>query len=103
LQFQAYPSKIVGEIHIIGKKVGMLSDAWHPNYSRKYKTGSSPGQLGKKKQDPVFKTTRAKTAGGMAQVVEHLPSMCKALSSNPRTAKKIHRCEGALRADRWIL
>jgi hypothetical protein len=27
-------------------------------------------------------------AGGMAQAVERLPSKCKALSSNPSTAKK---------------
>jgi hypothetical protein len=28
-------------------------------------------------------------AGDVAQVVEHLPSKCKALSSNPSTAKKV--------------
>jgi hypothetical protein len=27
-------------------------------------------------------------AGGMAQVAEHLPSKCMALSSNPSTEKK---------------
>jgi hypothetical protein len=33
------------------------------------------------------KISNAKRAGGMAQEVEHLPSKCKALSSNPSTAK----------------
>jgi hypothetical protein len=31
----------------------------------------------------------AKRAGNMAQVVEHLPSKCKALSSNHNTAKSV--------------
>jgi hypothetical protein len=37
---------------------------------------------------PLSKITRAKRAGGMAQAVEHLPSKCDTLSSNPRTTKK---------------
>jgi hypothetical protein len=41
-----------------------------------------------KKRDPISKITRAKRAGGVAQVVEPLPSKCKALSSNPKTKKK---------------
>jgi hypothetical protein len=40
-----------------------------------------------KKQHPISKTTRAKRGGGVAQVIECLPTKCKALSSNPRTAK----------------
>jgi hypothetical protein len=32
--------------------------------------------------------TRAKNAGGMTQVVEHLLSNCEALNSNPSTTKK---------------
>jgi hypothetical protein len=32
------------------------------------------------------KQPRAKRAGGMAQMVEHLHSKCKAMSSNPSTA-----------------
>jgi hypothetical protein len=36
-------------------------------------------------------------AGGVAQVVEHLPSKCKALSSYPSTAKKKGRKEGKVR------
>jgi hypothetical protein len=38
-------------------------------------------------QDPNSKITKAKRAGGMAQVVEHLHSKCKALSSNPSITK----------------
>jgi hypothetical protein len=34
------------------------------------------------------KITKAKRDGGMTQVIEHLPSTCKALSSNPRRKKK---------------
>jgi hypothetical protein len=41
-----------------------------------------------KKQEPNLQTNRAKGAGVMAQVIEHLPSKCKALCSNPRTTKK---------------
>jgi hypothetical protein len=35
-----------------------------------------------------YKIATRKGAGGMIQVVEHLPSMYKAVSSNPSTAKK---------------
>jgi methyl coenzyme M reductase subunit D len=34
--------------------------------------------------------TREKCTGGIAKVVEHLPSKPEALSSNPRMAKKIN-------------
>jgi hypothetical protein len=36
-----------------------------------------------KKQDPISKITRAKTAGAEAQMVEHLSSKNGALTSNP--------------------
>jgi hypothetical protein len=36
----------------------------------------------------ISKIIRAKWAGGMSQVVEHLPTKCEALSSNPNTTKK---------------
>jgi hypothetical protein len=41
-----------------------------------------------KKRDLLSKMTRIKRAMDMAQVVKHLPSKCKTLSSNPSTAKK---------------
>jgi hypothetical protein len=40
------------------------------------------GQLGIN-GDPVGKITKAKRTRGIAQKVEHLPSKCKTLSSNP--------------------
>jgi hypothetical protein len=41
-----------------------------------------------KMQDSIPKITKAKRAGGMTQVVEHLPSKHKAPSSNPSTTKR---------------
>jgi hypothetical protein len=38
-----------------------------------------------RKGEPISKITRAKMAGGMAQVVEYLPSKCKA----PPPKKKV--------------
>jgi hypothetical protein len=38
-----------------------------------------------RKQNPISKITRAKRVGGVAQMVECLPSKCKALWSNPST------------------
>jgi hypothetical protein len=40
-----------------------------------------------KKPDPISKITRGKLAGGMAQVVEYLPSEHEALSSNSSARK----------------
>jgi hypothetical protein len=40
------------------------------------------------KEDTISKITRAKRAGGMAQVVECLLSKCEALSSNSSIKKK---------------
>jgi hypothetical protein len=41
-----------------------------------------------KKCNPIFKITRAKEDGDMAQVAECLPSEHEALSSNSNTTKK---------------
>jgi ABC-type uncharacterized transport system auxiliary subunit len=41
-----------------------------------------------KKQDSISKITRAKWSGGMNQMVEHLLSKCKDLSSNSSTVKR---------------
>jgi hypothetical protein len=35
--------------------------------------------------------TKQKSPGDVAQVLEHLPTKCKALSSNPHTAKKLKK------------
>jgi hypothetical protein len=42
-----------------------------------------------KKLDPIRKITKAKRAGGMAQMVEHLPSKSEALNSNPSSASQL--------------
>jgi hypothetical protein len=41
-----------------------------------------------KKWDPIFKITRAKRAGGMAQMVALLPRKCRTLSSNSDIKRK---------------
>jgi hypothetical protein len=53
------------------------------NTNRRIMVQVCPG----KKQDPIPKTTRAKRAGRMAQMVECLPSKREALNSNPSTTK----------------
>jgi hypothetical protein len=42
-------------------------------------------------QDPISKITKTKRAGGMIQVIEHVPSKHKALNSNPSTTNKKER------------
>jgi hypothetical protein len=39
---------------------------------------------------PYSEIPKAKTAGGITQVIDHLPSKCKGLSSNLNIAKKFH-------------
>jgi hypothetical protein len=41
-----------------------------------------------KKQDTIYKIIRAERTGDLTQVVEHLPSKHKVLSSNPSIDKK---------------
>jgi hypothetical protein len=52
---------------------------------RKIAVQSQPRQIVHKTL-PLKYTTRNR-AGGVAEVVEHLPSKCEALNSNPSTAK----------------
>jgi hypothetical protein len=40
------------------------------------------------KQEPISEITKAKRAGGVIQMVEHLPSKCRALHSTPRPEKQ---------------
>jgi hypothetical protein len=49
--------------------------------------GQSKASLGKNTSSYLKKKPKSKRTGGVAQVVEHLPSKCKSLSSNPTTAK----------------
>jgi hypothetical protein len=46
------------------------------------------GQPREKTWDTTWKIFKIKRDDGVAQVVEHLPTQCEALSSNARTAKK---------------
>jgi hypothetical protein len=49
--------------------------------------GQSQAKSGRSYQKKK-KNLKAKRAGGVTQVVQCLPSKCKALSSNPKTTKK---------------
>jgi hypothetical protein len=53
-----------------------------------------------KKQHLISRITRAKSAGGMAQAVEYLPSKYKVLTSKPSTAKK--KCCLESLSCRWL-
>jgi hypothetical protein len=61
----------------------MLNLAWQcvpafPSDKKSIKIGSScPGLPEQNNQDHISKITREKSAGGMAQVTDHLPSKCK--------------------------
>jgi hypothetical protein len=68
--------------HLNGKKLDMGACVVIPAIgSINRRTVVQPGLV--KKQDPVSKMTRTKRAGDMAQVAEHLPGKCEAVSSNP--------------------
>jgi hypothetical protein len=71
------------------KKAGCGAATCHLS-GRKHKVGRLVDQAGldKGKQDSISKIIRANRVASMAQVTEHLPSKCKALCSNPGTAKK---------------
>jgi hypothetical protein len=45
-------------------------------------------------RDLISKVTKSKKAGGIAQVVEYLPSKCKALNSKPSIDKNKNREKG---------
>jgi hypothetical protein len=61
----------------------MVAQACHHRYVRKNKyEDCSPGQQGIK-QDAILKTTNAKRAGGVSQVLEYLPSKWTLRSSTP--------------------
>jgi hypothetical protein len=53
----------------------------------------SPAEPGQKHKPLPEKQTKAKRAKGVAQVLEHLPSKLKALSSNPSATKKKKECK----------
>jgi hypothetical protein len=53
-------------------------------------------------QDPVFKIPTQNRAGGVARVIECLPSKCETLSSNRSTTKIIIIIISKLKADKAI-
>jgi hypothetical protein len=52
-------------------------------YKKEDRSSAQPGQ----KCKTLPQKTKAKRSRGMVQMVEHLPSKCKALSSNTNTTK----------------
>jgi hypothetical protein len=76
-----------------GKSRLLVAHACNPSYLRgwNWEGHSSRLDLANSSQDPISKITRAKWAGGMAQVVEHLLCKCEAQSSNHSTAKSINQ------------
>jgi hypothetical protein len=83
---QASPGKKkIVRPHLNGKKAGrggacLSSQQWGEAYNR-------PAWAKKKKQDHIFKITRAKKAGGVVQIIELLHKH-EILNSNPITKKK---------------
>jgi hypothetical protein len=67
-----------------------VAQACNPSYSgaeiRRILVQSQPGQI--LAETLSQQNTSQKGAGGVAQVVEHLPSKNEALNSNPSTVKK---------------
>jgi hypothetical protein len=63
----------------------VLNPNWADDRGRRIAVQGWPG----KKHEPLFKNkTEAKRVGGMAQVVEDLPSKCETLSSNSVLSRK---------------
>jgi hypothetical protein len=77
------------------KKLGvswvLVAHAYNPSYlgDRNQEDHGSKPALGKWFVRFVSKIPNTqKRAGGVTQAIQHLPSKCEALSSNPRTTKK---------------
>jgi hypothetical protein len=68
-----------------------VAHACNPSYSGgRLEDRSSKPAWANSSQEPTSKNTQHKKtkAGGVPQVVEHLPSKCEARSSNPSIGKK---------------
>jgi hypothetical protein len=74
----------------------LVAHACNPSYlgvRDREDRGSRPAAVNKVR--PYLKNTQhKKRAGGVAQMVQHLPSKHKALSSNPSTKKNFKYCNG---------
>jgi hypothetical protein len=63
--------------HVNGKNLGVVVCACHPRVGQEALNRTITVQASlDKKQYSISKITRAKRAGGMAQVVDYLPSKC---------------------------
>jgi hypothetical protein len=71
-KFESTPPSLKQKKRRLGS-THLLSQLWWEAYNKRIKTQADLG----KKGDPVSKTTRAKRAGGVAQVGEHLRSKQK--------------------------
>jgi hypothetical protein len=97
---QASPGKKkIVRPHLNGKKAGrggacLSSQQWGEAYNR-------PAWAKKKKQDHIFKITRAKKAGGVVQIIELLHKH-EILNSNPITKKKKKLCKMDVRGCPWL-
>jgi hypothetical protein len=68
------------------KKAGMVGHTWGPSFKWAIdRRIAVPGQPRQKHKIPSEKYPTAKRAGGLPQVVEHLASKHRVLSSNPST------------------
>jgi hypothetical protein len=78
------------------KKEGNWAYACNPSYSKaEVRKLTVPGQLGQiVYKTPSQKHPTRKRAGGVTQVVEHLPSKYEDLSSKSRTPKKKKKDRG---------
>jgi hypothetical protein len=94
----AWTKKLARPPPISTNKLGIVVHSYRPSYTGgigrriSIQAGHGWGKL----RDSISKITKAKRAGGEAQVVEHLPSKHKILSSNSstRVGKKRNRESG---------
>jgi hypothetical protein len=65
--------------HLNEEKLGMVASTCHTSDGGKHEIGGFWSRLACSKSKTISQITRAERAGGMAQVVEHLPSKLEAL------------------------
>jgi hypothetical protein len=88
-QFQASPGNKLVRFHL-NKQARYVGATCDPsNMVDTDRRIVAQGQSQTKPQDPIWKITKVGGSRIADQVVEHQPSKCKALSSDPKTAKKL--------------
>jgi hypothetical protein len=84
-------SKLITHLHARAKTISQVPVTPVVLATWEVETGGA-GDLGSawanSSSYPISKITRAKSTGGVAQVVQHLLCKCEALSSNPVPLKK---------------